>query len=220
MNTASKAQIGAIHALKSRAGLDDDSYRDLLAGVTGKRSAKDLSAAEAGRVIDRLKAVSAPAESGVSPKRRRGAPRARGALALSGPYAGVCRALWISAWHLGIVRDRTDRAMVAFVRRQTGIDHINWMRDPADGHKVVEALKGWIAREAGVEWPTEAQARKAGMPFARARKITVIAAQARILGVQASVDIAQAPTDADLDHMMQRFGECLRAVDTAKAAVS
>jgi phage gp16-like protein len=185
---ATSAQIGAIHALKARAGLDDDSYRDFLAAQTGKRSAKSLSKGEAIRVIDGLKAL-----SGAS-----GRPEAKGALRLSGPYAGICRALWLSAWHLGLVRDRTDTALVSFVRRQTGLDSLNWLRDPADARKAIEALKAWIARDGGVIWPRGQDAQD--------RKLAVIAAQQRMLGIDTPIG-----ADTDLDEAIAAFGRCIRA---------
>ncbi|WP_159602582.1 regulatory protein GemA, partial [Starkeya nomas] len=123
MTTVTKQQIGAIHALKTRAALDDDSYRDLLARETGRRSAKELTLDQAGRVIDRLKVLSGGSQS---PVRASEKPLAEGALKLEGPYAGQCRALWIAGWNLGVVTDRRDTALVAFVERQTGIPTLNW----------------------------------------------------------------------------------------------
>ena len=43
MSAASAQQIKAIHALKSQAGLDEDSYRDFLQQQAGVRSAKRLA---------------------------------------------------------------------------------------------------------------------------------------------------------------------------------
>jgi phage gp16-like protein len=139
---ATPDQLKKIHALRREAGLDDDSYRDLLQAVTGERSAKAIDVGAAARVIDRLQGLSSSLRSGVE-----------GAMDLTGPYAGKLRALWISGYHLGVVRDRTDRALCAFLKRQTGIEHTRWLRDAGDARRVIEALKAWLAREAGVEWP-------------------------------------------------------------------
>lgn len=156
-------QIAAIHALAKRAGLDDDARRAVMMAATGKSSSRDLSAAEAGRVIEQLRMLAGE-----------GVP-ADGALRIEGPYADKMRALWLSAWHLGITRDRTDRALAAFVRRQTGLDHPRWLREAAAASAVIEALRAWMTREAGVEWPTS----RAG----EMQQDAVIAAQARILGI-------------------------------------
>lgn len=158
--TASSKQIGAIHALKARLGLDDAAYRDVFEGLTGHRSAKALTRAQAAQVIDRLKDLSgqpkghfkAPFASGLPDELPHGAGRS-GAQQLDGAYAAKLRALWISAHDLGLVRDRTDAALLAFVARQTGIVHTRWLRDARDAAAVIEALKSWITREAGVVWP-------------------------------------------------------------------
>ncbi len=60
--------------------------------------------------------------------------------------------MWIGAWNLGLVRNRDDKALIAFVERQTGIQHLNWLRDAADAAKAVEALKKWMERDGGVDW--------------------------------------------------------------------
>ncbi|MBK5957419.1 hypothetical protein CCR97_04240 [Rhodoplanes elegans] len=163
--TATSKQIGAMHALKARIGLDDATYRDVLEGLTGRRSAKALTRAQAAQVIDRLKDLSGQPKghfksafaSGLPDELPRGTgPRhggADGTLQLDGAYAAKLRALWISAHDLGIVQDRTDAALLAFVARQTGIVHTRWLRDARDAAAVIEALKSWITREAGVEWP-------------------------------------------------------------------
>lgn len=126
--------LRAIHAAKSRIGLDDDSYRDLLERETGKRSSKALTEPQRKAFLAELNKM--------------GGARRK----LDGKYAGKLQALWIAAWNLGIVRDKRDAAMLAFVRRQTGIDHTRFLRDPMDARKAVEALKAWLTREGGVDW--------------------------------------------------------------------
>lgn len=133
--------IAAIHVAKRDLGLEDDDYRSLLERVTGKASLRLMSTREQGAVLDELRAKGAPVLT-VKGKD------------LAGPYAKKLQALWIAAWNLGIVRDRTDKAMLAFIARQTGIENTRFLRDPADARKAVEALKAWIARDGGVVWGT------------------------------------------------------------------
>ena len=128
--------ISAIQVAKRDLGLDEDTYRGLLTRVTGKASLRVMT-------NDELKAV-------LDDMRHKGAPRGRGQLA--GPYAGKLQALWISGWHLGVVRNKSDEALLAFVKGRTGIDHTRFLRNAADARKAVEALKGMLAREAGVDW--------------------------------------------------------------------
>ncbi|MGR8925049.1 gp16 family protein [Rhizobium leguminosarum] len=136
--------IAAIHVAKKHLGLDDDTYRAKLARITGKSSVKEMTEAERQKVLTTLRNegfTSAPA-----------ARRANGRQKLTGKYAKKLQALWIAAWNLGIVRDRDDNALVAFVKRQTGLDHTRFLVYADDAKRAIEALKGWINREAGVSY--------------------------------------------------------------------
>ena len=204
--TATARQIGAIHALKTRVGLDDASYRDVLEAETGKRSSKGLSVSEAGRVMDRLKLLSGGSST----------PLKEGAERLSGKYVGVCRALWLTGWNLGVFDDRRDSAMIAFTKRQTGLDHVNWLRDDAQAAQVIEALKGWLTRETGFDWSAGSQTLQArNISLTRWRKEEVLRRQierledAGIHDVPALSWIRRA-LDADLDRKQTDLGELLR----------
>ena len=138
-------QLARIHIAKKELGLDDDAYRDVLARVTGKTSSKDMTTGERNRVIDELMRLGWRGGASTTVSKR-----------LEGKYARKLQALWISGWHLGIVRDRSDDALIAFVKRQTGIEHTRFLHHEDDARKVIEALKGWLAREGGVDWSTSA----------------------------------------------------------------
>lgn len=128
--------LAAIHVAKKQLGLDDETYRAVLVRVTGKASAGAMNEAERRNVVEELR------RQGFKPAKK----------GLEGPFAGKLQALWIAAYNLGIVRDRHDAAMLAFVKRQSSIDHTRFLQDAADARKAIEALKGWMTREAGVDW--------------------------------------------------------------------
>ncbi len=183
--------LAAIHVGRKALGLDEDTYRALLVRVTGKSSAGQMDAAERDRVVSEMRRLGF---NGVSK-----APQST----VTGRFAPVIRALWISAYHLDLVRDRTDAALISFVKRQTNIDHLNWLRDWHDARRVIEALKGWMAREAGVRWPRTGD-------DAAARQAAVIEAQARLLAARGiEVDLA---LDADPVTVMKQLGARLRKV--------
>lgn len=117
---------------------EEDDRRDLYERITGKRRLREMTPAEKETVVAELRRLGF----------RNAAPRRQ----LDGPYAKKLQALWIAAWNLGLVRSREDAALVAFIRRQTGIDHPRFLRDPASADKAVEALKAWLARDGGVMW--------------------------------------------------------------------
>ncbi|MBF7683936.1 regulatory protein GemA [Acinetobacter sp. B5B] len=62
-------RLATIHVAKKTLGLDDDTYRDLLAQVTGKRSAKDLNQDELIAVLKHLETLGFSKQSfGQKPK--------------------------------------------------------------------------------------------------------------------------------------------------------
>lgn len=132
--------LAKLHVAKKQLGLDDETWRDLLERETGKRSSKDMNDRERGRVLDALKNHGfKPASKGS----RKG---------IEGKYAPKLQALWIAGYNLGLIRNRDDVALLAFVKRQTGIDHTRFLRYAEDGASAIEALKKWLERDGGVDW--------------------------------------------------------------------
>ena len=132
--------LAKIHVAKKQLGLDDDAYRDVLDRTVGQRTAKGLSEAQCGKVLEEMNRLGFESSSGGHRK------------ALEGRFAKKLQALWIAGWNLGIVRNRDDHALLAFVKRQTGLDHTRFLHHPEDAAKAIEALKAWLAREGGVDW--------------------------------------------------------------------
>lgn len=160
-------QVTRIHTLRRQIpGFGDAEYRAHLMEVYGVDSCKQLNFVQAAGLIDTLAAM-AP-KGGTAKDFRRGS-----AVRVDGRFGRALQALWICAWNLGIVRERDDRALLAFVERQTGLSHTRFLHDAADATKAIEGLKAWIAREGGVAWP------KNRSPLAR--KLAVLEAQAAIV---------------------------------------
>lgn len=123
--------LAQIHVLKNQAKLDDDTYRDILERETGKRSSKGMSHGEHLKVINALTAI---------------APKQDGRRAI-GRFAGKLQALWIAGYNLGVVSNKSDQAMTAFLKRQTGLEHHRFLQDGNDANKAIDALKLWIRRK-------------------------------------------------------------------------
>ncbi|WP_175784250.1 regulatory protein GemA [Burkholderia ambifaria] len=68
----SRSEQAAIHALRRQACMDDGEYRELLFGVTGKRTTKDMPHTELRRVLDRFAALGYKSTSRL--RRERAAP--------------------------------------------------------------------------------------------------------------------------------------------------
>ncbi len=196
----SRSSMGALklmHVARRELGLDEDDYRAVLERVTGKRSAADMDNGERAACVDEFKRLGfAASQEG---HRRR----------LDGPYAGKLQALWLSAWHLGIARDRRDSALTAFVERQTGIASTRWLRNAYDAQAAIEGLKSWIAREGGVRWPSK------GGP--KAQKLAVIDAQRTRLGLPQidGMAVLQAYGRDRLDDVIADNGVMIRKAEAA-----
>jgi phage gp16-like protein len=127
-----RALLARLHVAKRDADIDEGAYRALMEVKTGKRSARELSEAEIASVID-----------AIQPRRRRPSQNI---------YARKIEALWLSAWNLGVTRRKDATAMRHFVERQTGLSHPAFVLSAAHAARAMEALKSWLAREAGVVW--------------------------------------------------------------------
>lgn len=130
-----RALLAKIHLLANQSGLEEDTYRDLLERETGARSASVLSEAQLVRICEKLASQKPGAAAAVA----------------SGPYVGKIRALWISAYHLGLARSNADAAMISFVERQTKIASTRFLINAKDANKAIEGLKAWLERH-GVHW--------------------------------------------------------------------
>lgn len=134
-------QIRAIHAIKTRTRLEEGSYRGMLQGF-GVASSKDLTRADADRLLARMRNIPGAEQPAPKPKKARA----------DGPYAAKLQAMWLALWNLGAVDDKRDSALHAFCKRQTGLDHSRFVRSASDASSVIQALKDWLIRS-GVMWP-------------------------------------------------------------------
>lgn len=191
MTRAHARQIAAIHADAKRLGMDDASRRDLMEAIAGKRSAADLTAAEAEAVIRRMKGLG-------------GRPLSAQA---AGKYAPILRALWLAAYHLGAVRKRDDRALHAFIRRQTHIDHTRFLTEWTQANQSIIAIKAMCER-AGVEWPT---GRNADIPNQKRAVVAALVRRLAAAGVEIDAFRVDGLDNAALDRLQARLGARLRA---------
>lgn len=204
--------LSALHTVKTRIGLDDECFRDLCEQITGKRSTRAMNDNERNAVRDRMLTDYPAARN--SNKRK----------SLTGPYAKKLQALWIAGWNLGLVKNRKDTALVAFVKRQTGIQSTSWLRDHKDANKAVEALKIWLER-AGVVWTVDSIT----PDYAREPGFKIAIAQSRLLDrefplavmVEAISELFPQKNNSDLTSaqwikVMNLLGELVRSKQNLK----
>jgi hypothetical protein len=126
-----KAVIKKIHIAKSDLKLDGDRYRALLEGVTGKDSCKDMTLQELNLVYAQME------KEGFVVKVRKGKATRKPE---NTPEQKKIWAIWFSLVEAGKVTNST-RALNAFIKRQTGIESIDWIKTSEEADRVIEGLK-------------------------------------------------------------------------------
>ena len=137
----------------------------------------------------------------------------------------MLRALWISGYNLGLIENPDDRALLAFVEKQTQISHTRFLTDPMEGRKAIEALKSWLTRGGVKYWPTAADAKREGRHTQSwlAKREVVYAIAAKIIeleptfdqhgfvfGVYAGQTNLGAQSEQFLDNCARQLGQHLR----------
>ncbi len=130
--------LAKIHIARKAMALEEDSYRALLARITGRDSAADIGNADLVRVVEEFKRLGwkdAPAK----------ARRAGHRQLAPGAEAAKARALWLNLYHLGVIADPAEAKLDAFARRMTGKDSLRFL-DQAGMDRLIKALRGWLER--------------------------------------------------------------------------
>ena len=134
--------IQLIHIARNDLQRDEDTYRQMLQGLTGKASTKGMDTTQLNRVLESMK------KKGF---RVKPAGNARSGLPLDNhPQSKKIRALWLEMAAAGIVRDSSEQALALWVKRETGISALRWLSNE-QASSVIEKLKKWQRRAAGVK---------------------------------------------------------------------
>jgi hypothetical protein len=145
-------QVKIIHTITGKLGLDDDTYRAILAqypGPEGEPAAtcKDLTWQQAEQLIDELnrKAGNPPQ----SPLKLRGEAEGRGVMRYAdldgrpgmcnGKQARMVAGMWAEVSRAETEEDR-EKALWRFLRRICGVDHFRFLKS-WQVEKVVKAIK-------------------------------------------------------------------------------
>ncbi|EHK5236338.1 regulatory protein GemA [Salmonella enterica] len=130
--------IQFIHIAKSQMGMDTDTYRQMLLSITGKTSTSDMNPGQLNKVLAAMKAKGFV----VKPSRK-----ARTTRQLADyPQARKLRALWLEMYAQGFVRDSSEEALRRWVKRETGVDGLQWLESDK-ASSAIEKLKKWQERE-------------------------------------------------------------------------
>lgn len=202
-----RAMLAKVHMAAKELGLDEDARRDVLERVTGRRSSADCTDDQLDAVVGEFKRL------GWKPKPAGGV---RNFIAKPGarkpathPVALKARAMWISLWNLGVVRQSTEQALEAFAKRQLGVDRLQWA-DQSQGYRLIEALKAMAEREG---WSQDLAAIKPERHL-WVLKARLVQRQAELLG-RRPFQIA-GMDEAALDRLAKENGPIVRALEAQR----
>jgi phage gp16-like protein len=132
--------IKLIHVARRELGMDDETYRLMLAntkGLGGATSSAVLSVPKLLLVLEQLKQRGFK----VRPNKKAKRPIA------DDDQSKKIRALWLVLHEMGAVRDPSEAALVKFVRGMTKVAALQWL-SVAQASQVIENLKQWQQRVA------------------------------------------------------------------------
>ncbi len=133
-----RIELAAIHVAKKQLRLDDDLYRRVIERVSAKFRATPVTSSALLTPRERAALIEEMRRLGF--RKIEGAPKQ--------PASGQVQkivALWHALRDTGALHDSSDKALRAFVKRQTRMEAARWLT-PTQANKVIEALKGWLGR--------------------------------------------------------------------------
>lgn len=129
--------IQLIHIASSELKLDKDTYSQMLLTLTGKASTRDMDVPQLTKVFKSLQGKGFKV---------RPAKKARAQCPLDDhPQSKKIRALWLEMADQGIVRDSSEQALARWIKRETGVDSLQWL-EPEQASSAIEKLKQWQRR--------------------------------------------------------------------------
>ena len=131
-----RADLAQIHIGKKALGWDDEFYRSILWTICRVKSSAELDMAGRLRLIDHMRKCGWASQTDSRAQRPVSAPLS--------PVQRKMWALWQQLADAGLVDNRRMPALLAWVKRQTGVDRLEWLNGKQED-LVVESLKAWLA---------------------------------------------------------------------------
>ncbi|PHQ63551.1 MAG: hypothetical protein COC10_05635 [Sphingobium sp.] len=135
--------LAKVHLARKMLGLEDEDYRATLRRITRQPSAKKCTIAQLQDVVAEFERQGFTASVRPDAKPRKTPPRA------DHPAARKARAMWLSLYNLGVIRNPSEKALEAFAARQLKCERMAWMRQ-SECFRLIEALKAMAERNG---WP-------------------------------------------------------------------
>ena len=132
--------IKLIHVAKTKLGLEDEVYRDILESTTGKTSSKLLTPAQLEAVLDRLKQLGFTVESKEKTDVKNLASDAQSKL---------IRHLWLQLHQAGQVKNGSELALAKFVENRVHVSALQFL-STRHADMIINHLRQWCKR-CGIE---------------------------------------------------------------------
>ena len=194
--------IRLIHVGKRELGLDDEIYRALLMGSVQKDSTSAMSVPELERVLERMK------RSGFKVRVKSARPPAQsrpGRPLAQYPEARKVRALWLFLHQLGAVKNPSEEALAAYVKRIAKVDALQWTNGDQT-EALIETWKKWAMRY------LPGQVREMAQTLSEAIKTgSVTLSDEELTGLRSTVGLAQ--TRQTFDPMQTAWDALKTALD-------
>lgn len=136
--------IRLIHVAKRDLSLDDDTYRSILLRFGGKESSSDLTVPKLEQVLEHLKRSGFKVRSTGKVTSVSKPARPSRALAQDAESKKI-RALWLFLHELGAVKNPSEEALAAYVKRIAGVDALQWISGE-QAERLIETMKKWAMR--------------------------------------------------------------------------
>lgn len=143
-----QAQLAAVHIAQKALGLTADDALALKLAVTGVASAGDMTSLQRRKYLahlSTLQARQAVAEGSKPAYQPQRAPLQHSIDDARDDRWHKARMLWTLLAQAGHVHTNTDAALMAYVRRQTNLEHWRFL-NTVQITRVIEALKRWCLR--------------------------------------------------------------------------
>lgn len=128
--------IQLIHVGKSKLGLDDELYREVLESTTGKTSSKEMTIAQLNAVLDRMKQLGFDIES----KGKTGVKNLA-----DDAQSKLIRHLWLELYNAGEVRNNSEKALAKFVENKVHVSALQFLSSE-NADMIINHLRQWCKR--------------------------------------------------------------------------
>ncbi|HJU70347.1 MAG TPA: regulatory protein GemA [Paucimonas sp.] len=133
-----------IHIAKSQLGMDDDTYRAMLGGLELPDSTTKMTVPQLNVVLEHLKRSGFKVRSKSKPASKPAQSRPSRPLAQDSESKKI-RALWLFLHELGVVKNPSEEALAAYIKRIAGVDALQWVNGE-QAERLIETMKKWAMR--------------------------------------------------------------------------